>query len=51
MVEVIRQLPKHKAASITKITNEMLQHLGDTAMDILWKYVSACLRLNQIPSA
>ena len=49
--DVLRQLPKSKAAGTTKITNEMLQHLGSDANEILWKFVSACLRLNQIPNA
>ena len=29
-IQVIQHLPKDKAAGQTQITNEMLQHLGDT---------------------
>ena len=29
----------------------MLQHLGEHAQKILWFFVSACLRLNDIPDA
>ena len=34
-----------------KQTNEMLQHLGNIANEVLWQFISACLRLNQIPNA
>ena len=50
-IQVIQHLPKDKAAGPTQITNEMLQHLGEHAQKILWFFVSACLRLNDIPDA
>ena len=49
--QVIQHLPKDKAAGPTQITNEMLQHLGEHAQKILWFFVLACLRLNDIPDA
>ena len=45
-LKVLQQLPKSKAAGPSKITNEMLQHLGTKSNEILWKFISACLQLN-----
>src|ERR1051325_8528817 len=49
--DVVQHLPKQKAAGPSKITNEMLQHLGSTLSKHLWQFVCACLRLNDAPSA
>ena len=47
--EVICALPKNKAAGPSHITNEMLQHLGPEMNKVMWKFVKACIRLNDIP--
>jgi exonuclease III/ribonuclease HI len=47
--EVLKQLPSDKAAGPSKITNEMLKHLGDKMNSVLWKFVCACFKLNDIP--
>ena len=47
--EVIHALPKNKAAGPSHITNEMLQHLGLEMNKVIWNFVKACIRLNDIP--
>ena len=47
--EVIRALPKNKAAGPSHITNEMLQHLGLEMNKVIWNFVKACICLNDIP--
>ena len=49
--EVIHNLPKHKAAGPSQISNEMLQNLSSNMSTCIWKYISACLQLNDIPDA
>ena len=49
--EVIHNLPKHKAAGLSQISNEMLQNLSSNMSTCIWKYISAYLQLNDIPDA
>src|SRR5271170_3630853 len=50
-LSVLQQLPKDKATGPNQISNEMLQHLGDHSNNVLYKFVCACIRLNNIPDA
>src|SRR3990170_473844 len=45
---VIHQLPNNKASSISGISNEMLNHIGQSTFHYLWLLVCACLKLNDI---
>ena len=49
--EVIQHLPKNKASGPSQITNEMLQHLGPEMSKVLWKFICACIQMNDIPQA
>ena len=49
--EVIHNLPKHKASGPSQISNEMLQNLSPNMSNCIWKIITACLRLNDIPDA
>jgi Reverse transcriptase (RNA-dependent DNA polymerase) len=48
---VINKLPNDKAAGPSGITNEMLKHLGPMMAKCLWKFICACILLNDIPQA
>ena len=41
--EVISSLPNHKAIRPSKISNDMLKHLGPSAMNKLWIMISYCI--------
>src|SRR5438034_11801147 len=42
-------MPKGKAPGLSKISNEMLQHLGPNASDFLYDLICTCLETGKIP--
>jgi hypothetical protein len=46
---IISSLPDGKAPGPSKVSNEMLKHLGDTSRRILWYIICGCLRLSSLP--
>src|SRR5215213_437953 len=48
--EVIHNLPHHKAAGSSQITNEMLQHMGDKLQKVFWKFTCECMIQGEIPN-
>jgi endonuclease/exonuclease/phosphatase family metal-dependent hydrolase len=49
--KIINSLPTDKAAGPSEITNEMLKHLGEKMQKCIRYFISACLKLNDIPTA
>ncbi|CAJ0827291.1 5476_t:CDS:2, partial [Entrophospora sp. SA101] len=48
--QVITTLPNNKATGPSKISNEMIKHLGKNFGRCLWKLISACFEMNEIPN-
>ncbi len=48
-LNIIYQLPNHKAPGPSQISNEMLKHLNSSIQHKLWLLVKAILTLNDIP--
>jgi hypothetical protein len=46
---VISNLPNHKATGPSKISNDMLKHLGPSAMNKLWIMISCCINTGDFP--
>src|ERR1044071_2020837 len=46
---VISNLPNHKATGPSKISNDMLKHLGPSAMNKLWIIISCCINTGDFP--
>ena len=51
MNQVITDAPKHKATGPNNISNEMLQHLPQTALERLLQIFNACIQLEKTPQA
>ncbi len=49
-LEMLCQLPNHKAMRSSQIFNEILKHLGPSMNYKLWILIRAVLSLNDIPS-
>ena len=47
--EVIGNLPLNKATGPSKISNEMLKHLGPSAFNKLWILISHCIVSGDFP--
>jgi hypothetical protein len=47
---VIRLLPNNKATGPSKISNEMMKHIGSTAMRVLWMIACYCITHGEFPS-
>src|ERR1043165_3804507 len=47
--EVISNLPNYKATGPSKISNDMLKHLGPSAMNKLWIMISYCITTEDFP--
>jgi hypothetical protein len=47
--DVINNLPSNKAMGPSKISNEMLKHLGPTAFNKLWILISHCITKSDFP--
>ena len=48
---IINSLPNGKACGPSKISNEMLKHLGPCTSKTFWTFVCACLNLSLTPDA
>ena len=46
---IIQSLPNDKAAGLSKISNEMLKHVGPKMKKVIKRLIEICLSLNDIP--
>ena len=51
MEQIIKETPNNKATGPTKISNEMLKHLGPKAKTLLLTILNNCITLQDIPKA
>ncbi|CAI2200990.1 18693_t:CDS:1, partial [Funneliformis geosporum] len=49
-IAVISHLPNDKTSGPSDIHNEMIKHLGPIVQSLLWKLITMCFNLNDIPS-
>src|ERR1700722_1925224 len=48
-IETVSRLPNGKAAGPLTISYEMIKHLSDELQEVLYNFICACIRLNNIP--
>jgi hypothetical protein len=48
-IQTIKELPKNKATGLSKILNEMLQHMGDNILEATLKLINMYLIVKDIP--
>ena len=47
--DLVNSLPNGKATGPSKVSNEMLKHLGPTTKKLFWYIICGCLQLSSIP--
>src|SRR6266496_3606472 len=50
-IETVKLLPNRKAAGLSKISYEMIKHLSDDYQEIIYNFICACIKMNNIPDA
>src|SRR6266496_6434327 len=50
-IETVKLLPNGKAAGLSKISYEMIKYLSDDYQEIIYNFICACIKMNNIPDA